>query len=69
VGKAGIAVGLAETASIVFVGKGADRVEGATDTDMSHAIATRMNMEMNKRGVLLRFMAEFPFAFDHIHRE
>jgi hypothetical protein len=68
VAAGGKVVGLPETALTVLVDRGAGLVEGATDTDMSHAMATTMNMEMNKRGFFTRlmFMAEFPFTLDHI---
>jgi hypothetical protein len=41
------------------VGRGAGLVEGATDTDMSHAKATTINREMNKMGffIIMVFMA------------
>jgi hypothetical protein len=59
VGNAGIAVGLPETAIRVFVGRGAALVEGATDTDMSHAKATTIKRQMNKMGffVIMVLMA------------
>jgi len=65
-----IGVGLPDIALIVFVGRGTGLVEGATDTDISHAIATTMNREMNKRGFFIVLcMAEFPFVLDHSSQE
>jgi hypothetical protein len=69
--EAGIEVGMAEPTFMVFVGRGAGLVEGATDTDMSHAVATATNREMNKSGffTILVYMAESPFVRDDTSQE
>jgi hypothetical protein len=56
---------------MVFVGRGAGPVEGATDTDMSQAMATRMNREISKRlfFTIILCMVRFPFVLDHIQQE
>jgi hypothetical protein len=78
VGDAGIWVGanvagmgVAEAGMVVFVGRGAGLVEGATVTDRSHAEVTMMIREMFKRGFFssVLYMAEFPFVLDHSHQE
>jgi len=48
---------------MLFVGREAGLVEGATVTVRSHAMAMTMNMEINKSGLftIVLCMAEFPF--------
>jgi hypothetical protein len=58
----GIWVNVPDTGSVVFVGKGAGLVGGATVTVRSHARATKMIMERNKNIFLI---VAFPFSLDH----
>jgi hypothetical protein len=65
----GIALGIGEAGTTMFVGRGAGLVEGATDTDRSQAVVTSMSMKMDKRDLfrIVLFMAEFPFILKHTH--
>jgi hypothetical protein len=66
VAEAGIKVDVSDTGIMVFVGRGAGLVGGTTVTDRSHARATTMNTERNKKAF---FMGESPFILNHTHRE
>jgi hypothetical protein len=56
--EAGIWVWVSAAGTIVFVDRATGLVGGATATDKSHARATMMNMERNRK---VFFMTKFPF--------